>query len=406
MSATDGSEICQHRGMKRLVVCCDGTWNKPDSQTITNVEKIARTVQSDPGVTDGVHQLVYYASGVGAGSYAADRILGGAFGFGLFHNVIACYRFLAQNYEEGDEIFILGFSRGAYTARSVAGMIGRVGLLTKVSLVEEKLPAAVRLYQRTSLPEGAFGESVDEFKHDHCHLGKVDFLGVFDTVGALGLPGLSRHGPQFHDVQLSRQVLRARHALALDETRLKFAPTFWEAPDSPDGIVTEDERVKQVWFEGAHSDVGGGYPETGLSDTSLLWMAREAHAAGLVFDSTLLAHYVHSGSDPIRHDPLTRLYRVDNLFLAAKSRAGRGTGASAFSGGRRRLTNDRALSVRVASSAVTHFQEGGYDPANLGAFATATQGFDQLVEQVTALPERAVDVSVLGRPPAAPTAAA
>jgi uncharacterized protein (DUF2235 family) len=111
--------------MKRLVVCCDGTWNKPDSQNITNVEKIARTVQSDPSATGDVYQLVYYASGVGAGSFAADRLLGGAFGFGLFHNVIACYRFLAQNYEPGDDIFIIGFSRGAYTARSVAGMVGR-----------------------------------------------------------------------------------------------------------------------------------------------------------------------------------------------------------------------------------------------------------------------------------------
>ena len=113
--------------MKRLVVCCDGTWNKPDNQTVTNVEKIARTVQSDPGATGGAYQLVYYVSGVGAGSYAADRLLGGAFGFGLFHNVIACYRFLAQNYEPGDEIFIVGFSRGAYTARSVAGMVGGSG---------------------------------------------------------------------------------------------------------------------------------------------------------------------------------------------------------------------------------------------------------------------------------------
>ena len=126
--------------MKRLVVCCDGTWNKPDNETITNVEKLARTVQSDPGATGGAYQLVYYLSGVGAGSYAADRLLGGAFGFGLFHNVIACYRFLAQNYEPGDQIFIVGFSRGAYTARSVAGMVARVGLLSKLSLVEERLP--------------------------------------------------------------------------------------------------------------------------------------------------------------------------------------------------------------------------------------------------------------------------
>ena len=174
--------------MKRLVVCCDGTWNKPDSENVTNVEKIARTVQTDPAAAGGVQQLVYYISGVGAGSYEADRLLGGAFCFGLFQNVIACYRFLAQNYQPGDEIFIIGFSRGAYTARSVAGMLAGVGLLTKVALVEERLPAAVHFYQRTPMPEGRAGESVDEFKHDHCHDAKVAFLGVFDTVGASAYP--------------------------------------------------------------------------------------------------------------------------------------------------------------------------------------------------------------------------
>ena len=386
--------------MKRLVVCCDGTWNKPDNEAITNVEKLARTVQSDPNATAGAYQLVYYVSGVGAGSYTVDRLLGGAFGFGLFHNVIACYRFLAQNYEPGDEIFIIGFSRGAYTARSVAGMLGRVGLLTKVSLVEERLPAAVHMYQRIDMPEGAFGESVDEFKHDHCHPATVTFLGVFDTVGALGVPGLKRLTPRFHDVQLSGQVLRARHALAVDETRLKFAPTFWEAAEDPPGAPTEDERVKQVWFEGAHSDVGGGYRETGLSDTSLLWMAREAHDAGLVFDVPLLTHYVNCGSDPIRHNPLTGMYKVDNLVLGAKMKVSMEKRVNAFSGGLRRLTNERALSVRVASSAVTHFREGGYEPVNLKAFAGATNGFGDIVEPVTALPENGVDLTVLGSPAA------
>jgi uncharacterized protein (DUF2235 family) len=384
--------------MKRLVVCCDGTWNKPDNKTITNVEKIARTVQSDPQQTGGAHQLVYYVSGVGAGSYAADRLLGGAFGFGLFHNVIACYRFLAQNYEPGDEIFIIGFSRGAYTARSVAGMVGRVGLLTKLALVEERLPSAVHLYQRTDMPEGAFGTSVDEFRHDHCHPATVSFLGVFDTVGALGVPGFMRHAPRFHDIQLSSQVLRARHALAMDETRLKFAPTFWEAPDEATGAATEDERVKQVWFEGAHSDVGGGYPETGLSDTSLLWMAREAHEAGLVFDTPLLGHYVNSGADPIRHSPLNRMFKVDNFLLRAKAKVSAGQAASAFSGGLRRLRSERALSVRVASSAVNHWQEGGYAPANLITLAEETNAFENIVEPVTALPESGVDLHVLGTP--------
>jgi hypothetical protein len=392
-------------GMKRLVVCCDGTWNKPDSQTVTNVEKIARTVQSDPAVTGGVHQLVYYVSGVGAGSYGADKVLGGAFGFGLFHNVIACYRFLAQNFEPGDEVFIIGFSRGAYTARSVAGMVGRVGLLTKVSLVEERLPTAVRMYRRTDGPEGAFGASVEEFRHDHCHAVKVSFLGVFDTVGALGVPGLQQ-APRFHDVQLSGQVLRARHALAIDETRLKFAPTFWEAPADRADAASQDPRVKQVWFEGAHSDVGGGYRDTGLSDTSLLWMAREAHAAGLVFDVPLLSHYVASGSDPIRHDPLTLMYRADNLYLATKTKLAGKAAGSAFSGGLRLIRNERALSVRVASSAVNHFQEGGYEPANLSTCADGSQGFADIVEPVTALPERGVDLAPLGSPAAtAPPAA-
>jgi uncharacterized protein (DUF2235 family) len=386
--------------MKRLVVCCDGTWNKPDNENVTNVEKIARTVQSDPSATGDVYQLVYYISGVGAGSYEADRLLGGAFGFGLFHNVIACYRFLAQNYESGDEIFIIGFSRGAYTARSVAGMLASVGLLTKRALVEERLPEAVHLYQGTRMPEGAFGESVDEFKHDHCHAAKVTFLGVFDTVGALGVPGFERDTPKFHSVQLSTQVLCARQALAIDETRLKFAPTLWEAPEEPADAPTADPRVKQVWFEGAHSDVGGGYAQTGLSDTSLLWMTREAHAAGLVFDSDLLGTYVDSGSDPICHNPLSLMYKLDNEILEARAHLSRQDEESDFSHGLRLLTNERALSVRVSYSAVRHFEEGGYEPANLAAFATETNGFEGIIEHVVRLPEAGLDLSDMGRPPA------
>ena len=385
--------------MKRLVVCCDGTWNKPDNDNVTNVEKIARTVQSDPTKSGGVYQLVYYISGVGSGSYEADRLLGGAFGFGLFHNVIACYRFLAQNYEPGDEIFIIGFSRGAYTARSLAGMVAKVGLLTKVSLVEERLPEAVHLYQRTPMPTGAFGESIEEFKHDHCHAPKITFLGVFDTVGALGVPGFARDTPKFHDVQLSVHVLCARQALAIDETRLKFEPTFWEAPSDP-GASTQDPRVKQVWFEGAHSDVGGGYAQTGLSDTALLWMAREAHVAGLVFDAELLGTYVNSGSDPIRHNPLSAMYRVDNEILQARGHLpwNDEDEDDDFTGGLRRLTNERALSVRVAYSAVRHLQEEGYAPANLTEFATQTSGFEGIVEHVVPLPEAGVDLSDLGSP--------
>jgi hypothetical protein len=386
--------------MKRLIVCCDGTWNAPDGAHLTNIEKIARTVQTDPGPAGGTYQLVYYAAGVGTNSYKADKILGGAFGFGLLHNVIACYRFLAQNYEPGDEIFIFGFSRGAYTARSLGGMIARVGLLTKESLVDERLPTAVLLYQRKDMPTGVLGEGVEEFKHDHCSDAKVNFLGVFDTVGALGVPGLKR-APKFHDVQLGADVVCARHALAIDELRLKFVPTFWEAREK---APTEDDRVKQVWFEGAHSDVGGGYGDTGLSDTSLLWMATEAHAKGLVFDVPLLSHYVSSGSDPIRHNPLNSMYRVDNALLKAKAAMIPSKTPSAFKAGRRLLTNDHALSVRISSSAVNHFQAGDYEPSNLKAFAEHTHGFADIVEPVISLPESGTDLAFLGHPPAVPVA--
>lgn len=384
--------------VKRLVVCCDGTWSKPDNKVVTNVEKIARSVQNDPALAGGITQLVYYIAGVGASSYAADRMLGGAFGFGLSQNVISSYRFLAQNYEPGDEIFIVGFSRGAYTARSLAGMIGRVGLLTERALVEERLRDAVRLYQRKQPDEGAFGASVGEFSHDHCHPAKIRFLGVFDTVGALGVPGFRWRSPRFHDVQLGPAVLCARQALAIDETRLVFAPTLWEiSADAPAGTSTHDERVKQVWFEGAHADVGGGYPETGLSDTALLWMAREARAAGLVFDVSLLSHYVASGSDPIRHDPLTLGFRLHNAALTAGHALGFGRAAAErLIGGRRRLTNARAVSVAVASSAINHVQSGEYEPVNVEDYRAATDGFSGVSEPVTALPEAGVDLDPLG----------
>ncbi|RNL78471.1 DUF2235 domain-containing protein [Nocardioides marmorisolisilvae] len=383
--------------MKRLVVCCDGTWNKPDSENITNIEKIARTVQIDPDAA-GEQQLVYYLGGVGTGDYKADKFLGGAFGFGLMRNVIACYRFLALNYEPDDEIYIFGFSRGAFTARSLAGMIGRVGLLTRLALVQNRLSDVVKLYERAAISEGVLGESIDEFRHDHCHSAKVNFLGVFDTVGALGVPGFQKFAPHFHELQLSNQVLRARHALAIDETRLKFEPTLWEAPViKPGAQVPPPQDVKQVWFEGVHSDIGGGYRRTGLSDTTLYWMVKEAHATGLVFDVPLLNLYINSGEDPFLHDPLKATYKIDNALLKAKWKLGIGR-TDAFDGGRRRLTNERALGVRVASSVVNHYLEGRYVPKNLKAFDAATNGFAGVIESVVALPEAGTDISELGKP--------
>jgi hypothetical protein len=369
--------------MKRLVICCDGTWNRPDSPHVTNIEKIARTVHTDLAATDGVQQLVLYLPGVGVG-YHVDRLLGGAFGLGLFGNVLAGYRFLALNYEPGDEIFVLGFSRGAYTARSLAGMVAGVGLLTRRALIDEKLPEAVARYQRLDPANGRPGQSATEFRHDYCHPETpIEFLGVFDTVGALGVPGAMRRRHQFHDVRLSDAVRCARQALAVDEPRMKFEPCLWDATDSD----TEDERVRQVWFEGCHSDIGGGYAETGLSDTALLWMVAEANKQGLVFDETLLREYLGASSSAIRHDPSRPLFRLLDLAIRLRIRLGRHDGR-AFQGPHRRLHRPDCLSVRVAECTADHYRDGAeYRPANLVAWAGACDDFADCVEPVIGLPE-------------------
>lgn len=379
--------------MKRLVVCCDGTWNRPENENVTNVEKIARTIETDPARAGGVTQLVEYVSGVGANWYWVDRILGGAFGLGLFGNVTRAYRFLALNYEPGDEIFVFGFSRGAYTARSLVGMIGRVGLLTADALIDDKLPEAVERYRARRGRGRAFGSSNAEFKRDCCHEPEIAFLGVFDTVGALGVPGALRSRHQFHNVKLSGAVSCARQALAIDDRRIKFEPALWEKDEA---LGPEQERrVKQVWFEGAHSDVGGGYADTGLSDTALLWMASEAAAAGLAFRPERLDAYVASGSSAVRHDSLSFGYRILNLIGLLRSAI---KSNPRFRGTRRVLDPAGALGVRIASSALSHWQEDpAYFSPEVKRFVDArSEAQDSCVEQVVALPERAAHGEVIG----------
>jgi hypothetical protein len=375
--------------MKRLVVCCDGTWNKPDSEHITNIEKIARTIQTHQADAGGVQQLVLYVGGVGIG-YKLDRLLGGAFGSGLFNNVKTAYRFLALNYEEGDEIYAFGFSRGAYTARSLVGMIGYVGLLTRASLIADKMPEAVARYQRKKTHDGAFGTSNDEFKRDFCHgESPTKFLGVFDTVGALGVPGMLPKDHQFHDINLGDSVQCARQALAINEDRMVFAPCLWQAP-----VRTEDpDRVRQVWFEGAHSDVGGGYGQTGLSDSALLWMVGEASRQGLVFDRQLLDSYVASKSPAVRHSSLRWFYRMSNVRERIRPR--RREEKDLFVGWHRNLAAP-GTGVRIASSALKHFNdtEHDYRPIHLARFlGDRTPGdVDALTEPVIALPESSVQM--------------
>ncbi|ROS76872.1 DUF2235 domain-containing protein [Cellulomonas sp. PhB143] len=338
--------------MKRLVLCCDGTWNSPVRESVSNVEKIARAV--DTGVMpDGVEQVVFTVGGVGAGGYTVDRLLGGAFGYGLTQHVVDGYRVLALNYEPGDEVYVFGFSRGAYTARSIVGMTAAVGLLRPGAVLQNRLRDAERLYRARSDANAAERQAFrDEFAYRTL---PVAMLGVFDTVGELGVPGVTSRRSRFHDVRLSDDVRCARQALSIDDRRLKFAPCLWEVPDG-----AAPGRVKQVWFPGAHSDVGGGTQHQALSDVTLRWMLEEARALGLVVDPERL-------DAQLDDEPLFQLrcapgplYAAINLWRRLRRHPG-------FRGDRRVLEpTSPGDGVRISSTAVRLSGPGAGD---YGAFA-------------------------------------
>lgn len=331
--------------MKRLVVCCDGTWNGARSPYVSNVAKIARSVESRE-LPPEVDQVVHYVGGVGT-RYPVDRWLGGAFGLGLLANVVDGYQFLALNYEAGDEIFVFGFSRGAFTARSLGGMVGRIGLLRPDRL--DRLDEAVTRYREQT------DDAADaEFTRAHCRPDvPIQFLGVFDTVGALGVPGPFKKRHQFHDIRLGSAVRTARQALAIDERRRVFEPCLWDRGSTAE----QPGRVKQVWFEGDHSDVGGGYPETGLCDTALLWMIVEAHGQGLLFDLDRVSGFLDTGSAAVRHDPMRLGFRISNLVRRVWQRITRSVSGRRFRGDVRLLELEQDAAVLTATSAWAHWSE-------------------------------------------------
>lgn len=259
---------------KRLIVCCDGTWNDADSAgEFTNVVRMARAIL--PADSRGGHetpQIVYYQSGVGTGADLVQRVLGGGVGLGLSRNVRDAYGFIAANYCPGDEIFLFGFSRGAYTARSVAGLIGYAGLLQKGDMDDFAVVwEGYRLKNRPGQPDVLVDFSL-RYKDV-----PLKCIGVWDTVGELGIPGhldeIFTQFYQFHDTTLGPHVENAFHALALDERRSDFTPTLWV--QSPQAQAAGTQKLLQVWFPGVHSNVGGGYEEHGLSDVALAWMAAQ-----------------------------------------------------------------------------------------------------------------------------------
>ncbi|UAW99454.1 DUF2235 domain-containing protein [Halopseudomonas nanhaiensis] len=274
---------------RRLILCLDGTWNSNDkSDAITNVVKLMRLI---PCIgADGISQIVYYDRGVGTGP--GDRITGGFSGKGLDEKIIDAYRFLGNNYHPGDEIYLFGFSRGAYTARSLAGLIDIAGVIHPSCLGEQldELQTIRRSNQTAQHKRAAIAAISGLRRHEPA---PIKCIGVWDTVGSLGIPGdWARHKSfasrwYFHDVHLGQHVDVALHALAIDEKRPAFPPTLWEKPiDQP---LPPGQVVEQVWFPGVHSNIGGSYADSRLSDITLDWMIKRlrAHTRLTVDDLTL-----------------------------------------------------------------------------------------------------------------------
>jgi uncharacterized protein (DUF2235 family) len=271
---------------KRLALFFDGTWNAADSKgDETNVARLARAVQANSGDKP---QIALYLRGVGTTGSQLQQLLAGATGDGVDENIRAAYMFLCQNYLPQDEIFLFGFSRGAFTARSLAGFIGKCGLLKRQQL---GLVRTAWAYYRSRTP----GRSPQEFNLRHGgtaadpinHAPRIRFVGVWDTVGALGIPDLAVTSGlagqyAFHDTSPAEVIDIGRHALAIDERRGAFVPTLWTQPVAP------DTNIQQVWFPGVHADIGGGYGQSDLAMIPLRWMADEAKAAGLALDEKQL----------------------------------------------------------------------------------------------------------------------
>jgi uncharacterized protein (DUF2235 family) len=288
---------------KNIIFCSDGTWQTPRSNT--NVWKISK------GITTSSTQVVFYDDGVGADLTGLNRTIVGAFGCDILDKIKSGYTQISHVYEPGDEIFLFGFSRGAYTVRCIAGMIASCGLPggTFDDALVEGVFAAYRdpAHRATLLADLARYEL-----EDSC----IRMVGVWDTVGALGIPaifgGVDLKQYSFLDTGLHPDVKNACHCMAIDEQRREFPVTEWT------GDPVAGQTIDQVWFSGCHGDIGGGTPTGGgvdetttLSDIPLSWMVNKAVALGLVFDPAFLAQYTTvpvKFSLDLLHESWTPLY--------------------------------------------------------------------------------------------------
>ncbi|MFN4024210.1 MAG: phospholipase effector Tle1 domain-containing protein [Hyphomonas sp.] len=311
--------------MKRIIICMDGTWQTLNQQRLTNIGIIARSVAHKETLADGshIHQQVIYTKGVGSsigalerlgffGSlvHGVNRIFGGMFGEGLEDGIVDTYLRLAFDYEEGDEIFIFGFSRGAFAARRLSGFINIAGIVSRRHA--ERAREGFRLYYRApgdDAPEDARAAHAEEARQFRMKYGKgarnedgtrrasdavppITYVGVFDTVAQRGAGEVlrsfftfrNRNRFRFRNLCIPENVMAARHAVAIDECRAGFPCQLWE------DIGQSNERAgqevyAQKWFVGYHGDVGGGENEA-LSAAALKWVADGARQAGLRFYAT------------------------------------------------------------------------------------------------------------------------
>ena len=275
--------------MKRIIICCDGTWNTPDKSKngvpiATNVVKIAESVQAQDD--SGVKQLLYYDTGVGSGGGWLKRIYDGATGAGLSQNILEAYQYLINNYTPGDELFLFGFSRGAFTVRSLAGLIRNCGILRHPS--HDLVKRVYSLYRSRSKATMPAEREATLFRRTYSVLNitPIKFIGVWDTVGALGNPlvlkSIVSWKNRFHDTALSSTIENACHAIAIDEKRVNFQVALWNKQTH-----ATHQNFEQRWFIGVHSNIGGGYPSTELSDIALNWMMKKADMCGLKLNTIL-----------------------------------------------------------------------------------------------------------------------
>jgi len=324
---------------KNIIFCADGTWNGPDDQTgasvidgddtqgeignssVTNVVKLYANLvgsvttesltlknEQEKLATDAggaAVQVAKYIHGVGDSRNPVTKLLGGALGMGIIARIIRGYTFISRNYQPGDRIYIVGFSRGAYTARALGGFIAKVGLLNPATydpsdrVLSYRLALAAWAKAKTVTLQGAgkwstianhvLGLMQDVFALQLPANGLVPgvpikALAVWETVGSLGIPKYDKDGRfdmfRFVDTALSPAVERGFHAMAIDERREDFPVTRWDPR----------QGIEEVWFVGAHADVGGGYPqdEARLSDAGLTWMMQKLAGAGIAFAQPLV----------------------------------------------------------------------------------------------------------------------